>query len=709
MNDSVSLMAQGSDSRKRWRNFGRMSLALSLVAALGLSVEAKSLKPVKDVRTENEVINLYNQALKYAKEKRNVHARVVLEKAAIYDPTSVSAHIHAALSEIYHGLGNPNRAISEALLALRYDRSMKTIYYNLGLYCKDANRYDEAVQYLSKFAESASGERKQSALSLIESLRQEQVKMGSFTNNDPDYLGQLMAENSAHQWAPSSVPLKVFIDRRSNARGFRAEFPDIARDAFITWYHASGKKLSFGFVDNISDADINVEWTDGPLKAGDEKYERMKAGLTTSTRRDDTIIKARIQIRTMRAFSKEAEPSDRIKETCLHEIGHALGLNGHSTNTADIMYFGNTARQLPALTKRDKATMARLYDAYPRYPMVGVDTSFPYPPPTTDIPRLSGAGAAGDSEVDGTDPGLENADHKGSLSASAAAPADDVHLDMPEIEQGGKAGAPLGVHYPTPDEHSAFGNAAGSGSTSLSTQQTAGAFGSHHVSDAPSPASSGTTSAAHPAGWQPPPGVAWPTGTAQQSPGWLPTSSVQPGTPAPGNWAPASPQYTPPPAAPYNQPGFAQATPAYQSSSSQQSPGFQQPYAQPGQAWQSAPAPYYPANTAPAAQLAPPAVPYRQPTGTTSAGPEQAPASSNAQSNPLLQFAQQFFPQSNANSASGQPVNNQPNSLMQFAQQFLGQNNQQGTTTGTPAATPGQMVDHVIQMFQPQQQPPASR
>ncbi len=379
------------------------SLSVSILIAIGVMFVlpeegcAKTLKPLKDIKIENQVIALYNQALKYSKAERNVHARILLEKAASYDPTSVSAYVHAALSEIYHDLGNPDRAIKEGKLALHYDSSMKSIYYNLGLYCKDANRYDEGIHYLTAYADMSAGDKRDTALSLIDSLKAEQAKLGSFSNLDPDYLGQLMADNSVHQWRSTRIPLKVYIEPDSSCRGFHQEFVEIAKSAFITWYQASGKKLSFDFVESKPESDIEIEWTDGVLKVGDEKYERTKAGLTTTTRRNDFIEHARIQIRTVRAFSKDGEPSDRIKETALHEIGHALGINGHSTNTADIMYFGNTARQLPALTRRDKATLSRLYQDYPQYPMIGVDTSFPYPAPQTDIPRLTGSDMGGAS------------------------------------------------------------------------------------------------------------------------------------------------------------------------------------------------------------------------------------------------------------------------------------------------------------------------
>ncbi len=355
--------------------------------------EAKQLRPIKDIETEEKVLNMYNKAVTFVKAKRHVHARILLEKAATFDQTSLSPYIHIGLADIYHELGNPERAIREAKISLKYDHNQKEVYYMLGVFCKDARRYDEAINFLNRYTTMVGGAKKESAEGLIENLTREREKLGQFSPTDPDYLAHLGAENGANQWPSNKIPLKVYIQPDSKARGFRPEFPEIARKAFITWYNASQKKLSFDFIDNAEMADIAVEWTEGPLRSGDEEHERMKAGLTTTERssRDDKIKHARVQIRTVQAYSKQPEPEERIKATCLHEVGHSLGLNGHSTNPSDIMYFGNSSRQLPGLTHRDKATIARLYETYPPYPMVGVDTSFPYPPPDTTIPRLTNA------------------------------------------------------------------------------------------------------------------------------------------------------------------------------------------------------------------------------------------------------------------------------------------------------------------------------
>ena len=72
-----------------------------------------------------------------------------------------------------------------------------------------------------------------------------------------------------------------------------------------------------------------------------------------------------VKILTVSRTTGQPLKDDEIKEVCLHEIGHVLGLGGHSNNSADIMYFSVSARQLPGLTWRDKATIARLYAPYP--------------------------------------------------------------------------------------------------------------------------------------------------------------------------------------------------------------------------------------------------------------------------------------------------------------------------------------------------------
>lgn len=340
----------------------------------------------------------------------------------------MSPYIHSLLATIYRDLGNPNQAISESLKSLRYNPDQEDLLYNLGIFCEEANRFDEAIVFLKQYKEKVRGEKKKRAESLISLLEEEKVKSKMYPSNSSDYLDKLTAEDNVNRWPKKKMPLKVYIQPSSRARGFQPQFPEIAREAFIAWYRASKKKVAFKFVDSLDEADINLEWTDKRLRTNNDKRERMKAGLTTSTATVSGIIKkARIQVRTLNPFTKKGTPEDQVVETCLHEIGHSLGLNGHSTNQSDIMYLGVTKRQLPALTRRDKATISKLYKAYAVVAMAGVKdkkksvANIHSPPPITisqpDLSKaaklpLSGQSTAGNSsppQTQGRPPGQSTA------------------------------------------------------------------------------------------------------------------------------------------------------------------------------------------------------------------------------------------------------------------------------------------------------------
>lgn len=51
--------------------------------------------------------------------------------------------------------------------------------------------------------------------------------------------------------------------------------------------------------------------------------------------------------------------SNEYKETCTHEMGHALGWSGHSGNSSDIMYaYGSS---ITTLTTNEKNHLSQVY------------------------------------------------------------------------------------------------------------------------------------------------------------------------------------------------------------------------------------------------------------------------------------------------------------------------------------------------------------
>ena len=140
--------------------------------------------------------------------------------------------------------------------------------------------------------------------------------------------------------------------------------PELAGWAMEAWQTASGSRLKLIKSTDREHAQIRVLWIDG------------RAGLYGETRGGDVYVS------TPAASSDDALSRDAVVYlTCVHEIGHALGL-AHTADFADIMYsfqyggdipeyFGRYRRQLSVRTDiRKHSGMSpddrkRLLELYP--------------------------------------------------------------------------------------------------------------------------------------------------------------------------------------------------------------------------------------------------------------------------------------------------------------------------------------------------------
>ena len=140
------------------------------------------------------------------------------------------------------------------------------------------------------------------------------------------------------RWNPKTFPLKVFIDFNNTS-----QYPDyynlMITKAFNNWEKSSGF-LSFNFVTNKNNADIVIDLKGAPESGCNE------AGCKYVIAHTEPIIKKHLLKKMIiTIYDKDASGaffSDKeLYNTVLHEIGHSLGIMGHSYSTSDLMYMVN--------------------------------------------------------------------------------------------------------------------------------------------------------------------------------------------------------------------------------------------------------------------------------------------------------------------------------------------------------------------------------
>lgn len=144
------------------------------------------------------------------------------------------------------------------------------------------------------------------------------------------------AQQAGPQALDATVPLTYFIATGTEGIGYRSSDQQLARWALEAWQRSVGAKLRLEAAPE-SLAVVRVYWA-GPQ---DAQYGEMRS-LIVGGRRGAAVY-IRPDMDALGDISQRARVDDLFRETivyltCLHELGHALGLV-HTADFADIMYF----------------------------------------------------------------------------------------------------------------------------------------------------------------------------------------------------------------------------------------------------------------------------------------------------------------------------------------------------------------------------------
>lgn len=161
-------------------------------------------------------------------------------------------------------------------------------------------------------------------------------------------VGMILTASAAAQL---SSPTPYFVEDGKGVSGFDSGDRELAEMALAAWSRESGGSLKFVASAKASDALLRVHWIspdDGLFGEAQRVIVNGKPGV---------IVNISPGINGLSEPLKSMTSRDRLLRdsivylTCVHEIGHAVGLS-HTSNFADIMYSFTYGGDIPEYFSR---------------------------------------------------------------------------------------------------------------------------------------------------------------------------------------------------------------------------------------------------------------------------------------------------------------------------------------------------------------------
>jgi tetratricopeptide (TPR) repeat protein len=317
-------------------------------------------------KEEYEALLLANEAYELIRQEKYRMACDILRKALAVCPTLASAHTNLglALSE----QGDTNAAIEELKQAIAIDAGKSAPWVNLASAFQNSGQLRAAIatydEFVKRFPNHHLTPKAREIVAHLQKEVQEQqaVELAMRDKNGGTATMQDYFAYASHpgemRWPSSKSTIRVYVASADNTPGYRSEYAGFCQDAFKEWSTASGGKLAFDFVKRQDDADITWNWTNDLTKVS-SIAEGGEANVRASNKQ---ISHADITVLTTNGSVDTPLSPNQLRAVCLHEIGHALGLIGHSPKPDDVMFCSMPpAMTKPVLSQRDVGTIQKLY------------------------------------------------------------------------------------------------------------------------------------------------------------------------------------------------------------------------------------------------------------------------------------------------------------------------------------------------------------
>lgn len=221
-----------------------------------------------------------------------------------------------------------------------------------------------------------------------------------------DYIQEIIEQSSGTAKIFGEMPIMVFMED-GDTKTYKKYYKDAIKDAMKEWETASNGKIKFEISNDPMKSNLKIVWNDNfedfawqpELKKEDVAAEKQKikygkagtlvqigsiaamalgalAGIPAigmvgsiggsvaspylqykSLDLNDRALSVKISTAATAEMTKE-QASERIKQVAMHQLGHAIGIYGHSSNPNDIMYANFSVNKL---SDRDKNTINEIY------------------------------------------------------------------------------------------------------------------------------------------------------------------------------------------------------------------------------------------------------------------------------------------------------------------------------------------------------------
>ncbi|WP_303673344.1 tetratricopeptide repeat protein [Vampirovibrio chlorellavorus] len=240
--------------------------------------------------------------------------------------------------------------------------------FYLGLSYTQMKRYEEArkafeyvIQLVPASHELAAKSRnnisyltsQQIALASNSGKANQIIKTALSRTSKDNYLTHVIPNGKIVHFSSQKMPLKVYISNGFHVSGWHTGMKQAVSMAMRRWQSASGGKVSFVQTANANQADITVRWQ--------KNFPDNILGVSPFQSVGDTLVRSDITLAVYYPNSNQPIPYNSLVTIATHEMGHAIGLKGHSPYPDDIMYYSTSHSGDQSLSQRDINTIGMLY------------------------------------------------------------------------------------------------------------------------------------------------------------------------------------------------------------------------------------------------------------------------------------------------------------------------------------------------------------